>query len=70
MGNYAVVEKLLVDVNIQNNDGDTALILAAREGHGIVVEKLLGAQGITVDKKNKHGSTALHPENILYFSFF
>ena len=48
-----------VDVNANNNYGETALITASRYGH-IDLVKLLFENGADVHLKNKFGETALH----------
>lgn len=61
IGHEKIVEKLLVagaNVDVQDNDGDTALILAAYVGREKIVEKLLAA-GANVDVQNRNGETAL-----------
>ena len=61
-GNADTVRTLLtspnVDVNGVDDQGNTALILAARLGHNEVVRALLIA-GANVRVKNKEGKTAL-----------
>ena len=47
------------DVNLENKDKYTALILAASEGNLPVVEKLLKVPGIKIDHQNKFGKSAL-----------
>ena len=44
--------------NEQDNDGDTALIRAARDGHNEICEMLI-SKGCNVDIQNKDGDTAL-----------
>jgi uncharacterized membrane protein YgcG len=48
-----------VDVNKANNDGDTPLIYAARNGHAEVVRELLKAANVDVKKANNDGDTPL-----------
>ncbi|KAG2011190.1 ankyrin repeat domain-containing protein 50 [Coprinopsis cinerea AmutBmut pab1-1] len=48
-----------IDPNTANKNGDTALILAARDGRSEAVSLLLQHQGINVHHKNKKGQTAL-----------
>lgn len=60
-GDDDIVEKILeknIDINIQDDVGNTALILAAMEGHTKVVALLLNSDA---DKSivNKHGNNAL-----------
>ena len=60
-GDDDIVEKILeknIDINIQDDAGNTALILAAMEGHTKVVALLLQSDA---DKSivNKHGKNAL-----------
>jgi len=60
-GEYANVEILVekgVDVNAQDNDGDTALMTASRGGYLDVVQLLIDA-GVDVNAKNDSGETAL-----------
>ena len=45
-------------VDLQDNDGDSALINASREGHTETVKELLN-HGAHVDLQNKHGKSAL-----------
>jgi len=45
-------------VNIQNNSGNSALIIAASWGHTAIVDSLL-AKGAEVNVQNKDGDTAL-----------
>lgn len=47
------------DVNAVNRDGDTALILASRNGHARVVHILLRS-GALPGIENRWGKTALH----------
>ncbi len=58
-----MVETLLlassVDVNIANENGDTALMLAARWGHTSIVQELLKVPGVNVNAVDKKGKTAL-----------
>ena len=57
----AMVELLMKagsDVNVQNSNGNTALMEAAGGGHTAMVELLLKA-GADVNAKNKFGGTAL-----------
>jgi len=46
------------DVNAQNEDGDTALMFAAGNGHIEIVQELL-AKGADVNAKDRYGKTAL-----------
>ena len=60
----AVVAELLqqqnVEVNAADNNGWTALILAARNGHLAVAELLLQQQNVEVNAADNDGWTALH----------
>ncbi|MEI0447422.1 ankyrin repeat domain-containing protein [Brachyspira intermedia] len=61
-GDEDVIEKIIaknINVNIQDDVGNTALILACMEGHVKVVELLIKANA---DKSivNKHGNDALY----------
>ena len=47
------------EVNEKNNDGYTALMLAASNGHKDIVSKLLAQEGIDVNAKDDHHNTAL-----------
>ena len=62
-GHASVVVLLLaderLDPNITNQDGDTALILAADEGQGSVVTLLLADDRVDPTITNQKGSTAL-----------
>lgn len=62
-GDIATVAQLLgrpdVDVNIANDEGDTALILAAVAGHPDVVRRLLAVPTIDINHANSSGDTAL-----------
>jgi ankyrin repeat protein len=56
-----VVQRLLekqVDMEIQDNDGWTALMWAARNGHEGVVQRLLENQ-VDMEKQDNDGWTAL-----------
>ena len=63
MGREDIVKDLLVvpgiDVNLQNEDGNTALIYAASRGYEDIVARLLAAPGIDVNLQNNDGKTAL-----------
>ena len=48
-----------IDVNVKNNHGNTALIIASRTGGTKIVEMLLEQTGINVNEKGKNGRTAL-----------
>lgn len=48
-----------IDVNIQNHDGDTALIWAVSRGFAQKTQTLLEAPGIKLNARNKQGQTAL-----------
>ena len=61
-GHLAAVRNVLPlvrDVNAADNDGDTALVLAAVNGHVEVVRALLEHPGIAVNATNNYGGTAL-----------
>ena len=47
-----------IDINMQNDDGDTALICAAREGKDKCVE-ILCKKGADINMQNKFRNTAL-----------
>ncbi|XP_063781261.1 ankyrin repeat domain-containing protein 33B [Pseudophryne corroboree] len=54
-----------VDVNWQDNDGNTALITAAQAGHITITNHLLNYfTGLDVEKRNIHGFTALMKASI------
>ena len=48
------------DINAVNEDGYTALMLAARNGHLETVQALMEVPGIDTNKKNNYGSNAMH----------
>ena len=48
------------DINFTNKLGDSALYLAAREGHADVVNELLQHPEVRIDAKYRDGWTALH----------
>ena len=52
-----LVKELGADVSITDNDGETPLHAATRNGHGDTVSALLGAE---VAISDNHGSTPLH----------
>ncbi|KAH6879984.1 hypothetical protein BKA70DRAFT_1576127 [Coprinopsis sp. MPI-PUGE-AT-0042] len=60
----AMAELLLkldgIDVNLQDIDGNTALMIAAEKGAVDVVKSLLLEPRIDIHKRNKWGETALH----------
>ena len=62
-GNLSRVQQLLAapefDVNQADDDGDTAVILASKEGHTAIVQLLLAVEGIDVNQADKDGWTAL-----------
>ncbi|XP_077534653.1 uncharacterized protein LOC144146585 [Haemaphysalis longicornis] len=62
-GHYDVVETLLKQefctVDLPTKNEETALLLAASEGHGSIVEALLLA-GAKINRVDRHGNTALH----------
>ena len=60
-GNVSIVKKYILedsDVDIQDEDGYTALILASYKGHTETIELLLNA-GADVNLQDKYGNTAL-----------
>ena len=60
-GDLAQVRTLLekgADIDHQNRDGVTALILSSQQGHGWIVQALL-AKGAEIDIQNKYGATAV-----------
>ena len=62
-GNLEVVKRLLekgVDVNMQYEDGNTALISACYGKHTAVALELLGVDNIKVDLRTNDGESALH----------
>src|SRR3990167_1756393 len=66
-GNLATVQKYISEnqnnvVNINtanNNNGDTALICAARNDHAPIVNALLAVPGININTQGQNGDTAL-----------
>jgi ankyrin repeat protein len=58
LGRIQYYIKQNIDVNITDNNGDTALMLAAWKRDFNVVKELL-ANGAEIDKANKYGNTAL-----------
>lgn len=56
-----IIQKLIdkVDINAQDKEGTTALIIAARWGHEDLVKFLLQAPNINVNKQDEKGNTAL-----------
>lgn len=48
-----------LDVNIKDNNGDTALSIAAKAGFTLIVNKLLGRQYILINHANMQGLTPL-----------
>jgi ankyrin repeat protein len=62
-GHVSVVIELLkeekLDVNFQDIDGDTALILATGAGHKEIVLELLKATSLDVTLQNIYGETAM-----------
>lgn len=60
-GNSEILAKLLptTDVNIQNQEGDNALIIASYRGHEHLVKFLIQVQGIDVKLHNRGKYTAL-----------
>ncbi|KAH6892463.1 ankyrin repeat-containing domain protein [Thelonectria olida] len=54
-----LIRKFKADVNEQNNDGDTPLLLACRHGHFPLIAKLL-SNGARANIANKYGETPLH----------
>eukprot|EP01041_Mallomonas_annulata_P006125 gene6125-12401_t len=71
-GNEKLVELLLdqkekkIDVNITDNNRDTPLIVASRQGHTKVVRHLIDMSGCELEfvHQNKEGNTALHYASI------
>ena len=60
LGAIKIIEQLIltrIDVNAQNNDGETALMLAVKTGNAHFAETLL-AKGANPNIKNKNGRTA------------
>lgn len=60
-GDAVSIKKLIgsIDVNAQDESGNTALIYAAMKYHENIVKELLAVPGINVNIKNKEGGTAL-----------
>lgn len=60
-GDLEAMQELIkvVDVNAQYDNGDTALKIAANEGHEHIVKFLLGVPKINVNLKGRDGETAL-----------
>ena len=62
-GYLDVVKELLqhpkIDINLQDRNGDTALMHAATRGRLGVVRELLKRPGIDVNLQNRYGDTAL-----------
>ena len=54
-----VIENNLCDIDCQNENGNTALIIASREGRQDIVEFLINS-GANPDIKNDYGETALY----------
>ncbi|KAH6974890.1 hypothetical protein EDB80DRAFT_658877, partial [Ilyonectria destructans] len=54
-----LIRKFKADVNEQNNDRDTPLLLACRHGHFPLIVKLL-SNGARANIANKYGETPLH----------
>ena len=54
-----LVEKGKADINSQNADGNTELMLAARRGQTRMVKLLVETMGANVHLRNKEGLTAL-----------
>lgn len=50
----------LVDVNAKNEDGETGLHLAVREGEPDIIWLLLGSARIDINARDAHGRTPLH----------
>ena len=48
-----------VQVDAENDNGDTALMIASKEGH-VQASRLLIKSGADINKKNIHGDTPLH----------
>lgn len=60
-GKLDVIQNLLgkIDVNLQDKDGNTALMWASREGHENIVKLLLQVTGIDINVQNLFYETAL-----------
>ena len=62
-GNLEIVESLLqedvIDVNLQNNNEETALMIAAYTANIVILNRLLEIDNIVVNLKNEEGDTAL-----------
>ena len=62
-GNLEVIKKLLVnnisDINLRDNNGKTALSIAAEKGYPDMVKYLI-EKGADVSTQNKYGTTPLH----------
>ncbi|PHH69203.1 hypothetical protein CDD82_7938 [Ophiocordyceps australis] len=62
-GHAAIVSYLAklpwLDINLPNNDTETALILAVQNGHADVVKELLMHPDIDVNKSDRYGNTPL-----------
>ena len=54
-----LLDKKDIDVNLQNKDGNTALILASDKGHTEIAKQLLDKKDIDVNLQSKDGNTAL-----------
>ncbi len=55
----ALVQIPQININTPNNDGDTALLLAAEDNDLSLVQIILGMPGVNVNAKNIFGQTAL-----------
>jgi hypothetical protein len=56
---HALLHHEGVDANIKDNDGNTAIIMASKNGHCEVVHALLHHEGVDANIKDNDGYTAL-----------